>query len=91
MGNLLRTTITLPEELLKLAKLRSVDEDKSLSQLVREAIEEKLISGEKMAKKRLKLGKYSLGIKESLSRGGGLWPFPQKKSASLIPIFWFMP
>lgn len=67
MANLQRTTIVLPEELLRLAKLKSLDEGKSLSGLVREAVEEKLTGGIKKPGK-LRLGKYSLGIKETLSR-----------------------
>lgn len=42
MANLLRTTITVPEELLKEAKLTAVKEEKTLSELVREALEEKI-------------------------------------------------
>ena len=39
MDNLLRTTITLPENLLRLAKVVSAQENKTLSQLIREALE----------------------------------------------------
>lgn len=42
MANLLRTTVTIPENLLKLAKLTSVKEGKTLSELIRESLEEKL-------------------------------------------------
>lgn len=42
MTSLLRTTITLPEDLLKAAKLASVKEDKTLSELIRESLREKL-------------------------------------------------
>lgn len=67
MPDLMRTTIVFPEDLLKLAKLKALDEGKSLSALIREATEEKLI-GKKPKTKKLELGKYSLGIRDSLSR-----------------------
>lgn len=47
MNNLLRTTITLPEELLRLAKIVSAQEDKTLSQLVREALEKAFLTKKK--------------------------------------------
>lgn len=43
MDNLLRTTITLPAELLRLAKIISAQEDKNLSQLVRDALERSIV------------------------------------------------
>lgn len=42
MANLLRTTITLPEELLKRAKITAVSEEKTLSELIRESLEERI-------------------------------------------------
>jgi len=42
MANLLRTTITVPEDLLKKAKLTAVKEEKTLSESIREALEEKI-------------------------------------------------
>ncbi|MBL7159497.1 hypothetical protein ISS85_03405 [Candidatus Microgenomates bacterium] len=44
MDNLLRTTITLPENLLRLAKVVSAQEDKTLSQLIREALEKAFLA-----------------------------------------------
>lgn len=46
MKNLLRTTITLPEDLLKLAKLTSIKEGKTLSGLIRESLERRVKEGE---------------------------------------------
>lgn len=46
MANLLRTTITLPEDLLKIAKLTSVKEGKTLSKLIRESLEKRIKEGE---------------------------------------------
>lgn len=42
MVNMLRTTITLPEDLLEMAKLVSIKEKKTLSELIRESIREKI-------------------------------------------------
>ena len=42
MTNLLRTTITLPEDLLETAKLVSIKEKKTLSEFIRESIKEKV-------------------------------------------------
>lgn len=42
MANLLRTTITVPEDLLKLAKITSVEEGKTLSELIRESLERRI-------------------------------------------------
>lgn len=47
MANLLRTTITLPENLLQLAKIISTQESKSLSQLIREVLEENFLAKKK--------------------------------------------
>jgi len=44
MSNLLRTTITVPEELLRKTKLMAVGENKTLSELIREALEAKIAS-----------------------------------------------
>lgn len=46
MSNLLRTTITLPEDLLRIAKLASVKEGKTLSGLIRESLEKRIKEGE---------------------------------------------
>lgn len=42
MANFLRTTITLPEDLLKIAKITSAKEGKSLSELIREGLEKRI-------------------------------------------------
>lgn len=39
MANLMRTTVTIPEDLLKLAKIASVNESKTLSEIIREGLE----------------------------------------------------
>lgn len=51
MTNLSRTTITLPRSLLKRAKIAAIEADKTLSQLVRESLEEAILgksTGNKM-------------------------------------------
>ena len=48
MASLSRTTIILPEDLLKIAKLASVKEGKSLSALIRESLERRIKEGEIM-------------------------------------------
>lgn len=47
MANLLRTTITMPEDLLLLAKIISAQEDKNLSQLIRESLEKTFLAKKK--------------------------------------------
>lgn len=54
MDNLIRTTITLPKNLLRKAKVVSVAEDKNLSELIREALEKRI------AKKETKAGEVDL-------------------------------
>lgn len=54
MSNLLRTTITLPEDLLEMAKLVSIKEKKTLSEFIRESIKEKVARKKPLySKKRL--------------------------------------
>ena len=48
MDNLLRTTTTLPENLLRLAKIVSAQEDKTLSQLIREALEKNFLTKKRL-------------------------------------------
>lgn len=42
MANLLRTTVTLPDDLLRRAKIISIKENKTLSQLIRESLEKRI-------------------------------------------------
>lgn len=61
MAELARTTITIPKDLLKLAKTTCIATDKNVSQLIKETLEEKLKG--KIRKTRgimSLLGKYSL-------------------------------
>lgn len=54
MGQLTRTTIQIEEELLKEAKKRAIDEAKTLRELIKEALEEKLGKPKKRAKRKRK-------------------------------------
>lgn len=71
MNTLARTTITLPEYLLRTAKITAAYQNKALSLIIREALEEKLTPNKKNLPKinpMTLLGKYSLGIKSKLRR-----------------------
>lgn len=65
-----RTTIELDKELLKMAKQRALEEDKSLKQLMKEAVEKIVEPKRKRAtKKRIKIRTYDMGeIRGTLSR-----------------------
>ena len=71
MNTLARTTITLPEHLLRTAKIAALHKNKPLSKLITEALEEKLIPKKRnlsIKSPAMILGKYSLGIKSKLRR-----------------------
>ena len=70
MNNLVRTTITLPQDLLKEAKLRTIEENKNLSLLIREVLVKELRGINQVCLKKAmpKLGKYNLGISAKFSR-----------------------
>jgi hypothetical protein len=70
-NTLARTTITLPQTLLRTAKIIAVHQNKALSLIISEALEEKLMPNKRNLPKRnpmMLLGKYSLGIKSRLRR-----------------------
>jgi len=67
MKNIIRTTITLPEDVLEKAKLVAVLEKTTLSGLLRKMLE-KQITPVKKSKLHMQLGKYSLSSKGSLRR-----------------------
>lgn len=73
MGQLARTTIQIEEELLKEAKKRAIDEEKSLRTLIKEALKEKLDKPEKKTRRKtVKFGDVfkpePLGVKGKLTR-----------------------
>lgn len=66
-----KTTLELDSNLLYLAKMRALQEGKTLKDIVTESLETRLIANKKEAKKerKLKIGGYKLGgIKGSLKR-----------------------
>lgn len=64
MRILTRTTITLPEEILKTAKLIALHQKKSLGRIIEEALEDKITPKKRvlLGDPMKLLGKYNLGI-----------------------------
>lgn len=67
MKNLVRTTITLPADILNQARLTAVMQKTTLSGLIRKTLE-KQIPPQPKGEIHIQLGKYRLGIKDHLSR-----------------------
>ena len=61
--NTARTTITIPKDLLRLTKVACAGLDISMSQLIQEALEEKVKGVKTYSGKMPKLGKYCLKSK----------------------------
>jgi len=69
MQSRVRTTITLPEGLLEEAKIYSVKKKTNLSNLIAQALAKEVrLPASKGQKLHMKLGKYSLGVKNHLRR-----------------------
>ncbi len=68
MRNVARTTIILPRETLRRAKLRSVQRDQTLSEFITEAIEQALGPSDEPVVPELPIGKYRWGTATPLSR-----------------------
>lgn len=74
MSDLIATNIRIEREKLKALKLKAVEENKSISQLIREAVDKVFLEGQKgenRPKKRIKndpffkiIGMYANGIKD---------------------------
>lgn len=64
MGNLVKTTVTIPEDIIKAARVTAVNEGTTLSNIIREALKTRVYGREKSARRDpMKLaGKYSIGI-----------------------------
>ena len=75
MSNLVKTTITLPEDILHKAKLAAVKEKTTVSQLIREALDNRLnpINKRKVKDPMKLLGRYSLGIKKIYNKRSDLY------------------
>lgn len=68
MTNMVKTTIMLPEETFKQAKIKAVNENTTLSRLINKALQDEL-EPKAQVKKDIDpmqtLGKYTLGIKKN--------------------------
>lgn len=67
MKNPVRTTITMPAELLDEARVVAAIQKTTISGLIRKLLEKQVVT-KTGSKTRLELGKYSLNIKKSLDR-----------------------
>lgn len=71
MADLVKTTVTLPEEIFRLAKITALQEKTTLSKLIREALDQRLYKTGRTNKKPIEyLGKYTLGVKSKLHKQG---------------------
>lgn len=75
MNNLVKTTITLPEDLLQTAKLVALQERKTLSALMREAVNDRVYKPKMRAEKKPMrfMGVYKLGIKKIYNKRSDLY------------------
>lgn len=75
MADLVKTTITLPEELLEKAKLMAIREKTTLSRIVRGAVEEKVCKrrGQRVKDPMKLLGTFSIGIKKIYNKRSDLY------------------
>lgn len=76
MQTVVRTTITLPDELLRQAKLQAVREKTTVSSLVRYALQARLFrkkAGKLSKKPRVWIGKYRLGITKLYNKRSDLY------------------
>lgn len=75
---LVKTTITLPEELIKRAKIASVEERITLSEFIRDGMEWRLRGTHRLKKKKIKdpmklLGRLSLGVEKIYDKRSDLY------------------
>lgn len=75
MADMLKTTITIPEDILYKAKLMAVRERTSLSKIMREALEEKVERkwGKKVKDPMRLAGVFKLGIKKLYNKRSDLY------------------
>ena len=79
MSNLIKTTITVPEDLLDKAKFRALQEKKTLSMLIRESLYERVFYPIKEKKKEKKkdptsfLGAFHIGITKIYNKRSDLY------------------
>lgn len=74
-NTLARTTVTLPQTLLRTAKIVALHKNKPLSRLITEALEEKLLPQKKVSTQNPMelLGKYKLGINKIYEKRSELY------------------
>lgn len=75
MTDMVKTTITIPQDILEKAKLMAVREKISLSKIMRDALEEKVERkrGRKVKNPMKLLGNFSLGIKKIYNKRSDLY------------------
>lgn len=76
MTNLVKTTVTIPEDLLQQAKLTAVKEKITLSDTIRQALADRIYgkTNQKNVKDPMKLaGKYKIGIKKIYHKRSDLY------------------
>lgn len=85
MSDLVKTTITLPEDLLQKAKLMAIREKTTLSKVMRVAIEDKVSQkrGRKVKDPMKLLGTFSIGIKKIYNKRSDLYDEHIKRKMGL--------
>lgn len=85
MANLVKTTVTIPEDILQAAKMTAVREGTTLSSIVRDALKVKLNprKGRKVKDPMRLLGKYSLGIKKIYNKRSDIYDEHIKRKMGL--------
>lgn len=75
MQNLVKTTVTIPEDILKRAKLVAIQEKTTLSEILRDALKKRVYGYTRTTKKDpLKfMGVFSLGIKKIYDKRSDLY------------------
>jgi len=75
MTDMVKTTITIPEDILEKAKLMAVREKISLSKIMRDALQEKVARkrGRKVKDPMKLLGTFSIGIKKIYNKRSDLY------------------
>lgn len=75
MTNVVKTTLNIPEDLLQKAKLLSVQEKKTLSKIITEALEQRIgIKKRKISKSPLNtLGKLRIGVNKIYKKRADLY------------------
>lgn len=75
MGNLVKTTVTIPEDIIKAARVTAVNEGTTLSNIIREGLELRIYKRPRMKIKdpMSLLGKYNLGAGKIYNKRSDLY------------------